>query len=80
MKKKNPPVMTSTSEFEKASAARAGDGAKIAGYVLRLYVAGINKKSATVIRSITAICEHHLKGRYDLEVMDMYQKPTLAAQ
>lgn len=47
-------------------------------YVLRLYVAGINPRSSEAIRSVTAICEKHLKGRYDLEVIDIYQTPTLA--
>ena len=47
-------------------------------YILRLYVAGINPKSSTAIRSVTAICEEHLKGRYELEIVDIYQQPTLA--
>jgi len=47
-------------------------------YVLRLYVAGINPRSSAAIKAITDICEKHLKGRYDLEVVDIYQQPTLA--
>jgi circadian clock protein KaiB len=47
-------------------------------YVLRLYVAGINRKSLAAIRSIKEICESHLHGRYDLEVIDLYQQPNLA--
>ncbi len=46
-------------------------------YVLRLYVAGINRRSEEAIRSISAICEEHLKGRYELEVVDIYQNPEL---
>jgi circadian clock protein KaiB len=41
-------------------------------------VAGINPRSSAAIRSITEICEQHLKGRYDLEIIDIYQKPALA--
>jgi circadian clock protein KaiB len=47
-------------------------------YVLRLYVAGINPKSSRAIRNVTAICEDHLKDCYELEIIDIYQQPTLA--
>jgi len=47
-------------------------------FVLRLYVAGINPKSSAAIRNITALCEEHLQGRYELEIIDIYQQPTLA--
>ena len=52
--------------------------AKKQKYVLRLYVAGITPRSQAAIRTVTAICEEHLAGRYDLEVIDIYQQPTLA--
>jgi circadian clock protein KaiB len=61
-------------EFEKAAQAVALDRQ----YVLRLYVAGINPRSSAAIRSITEICEEHLKGHYELEIIDIYQQPTLA--
>lgn len=48
-------------------------------YVLRLYVTGMTPQSARAIQNIKNICEEHLKGRYDLEVVDIYQKPSLAA-
>ena len=48
-------------------------------YVLRLYVAGITPRSQEAIRTVTTICEEHLAGRYDLEVIDLYQQPQLAA-
>ena len=47
-------------------------------YVLRLYVAGITPRSSEAIRNVTAICEEHLAGRYELQVIDLYQQPTLA--
>ncbi len=47
-------------------------------YVLRLYVAGTTPRSSRAIRSIKSICEEHLKGRYRLEVVDIYQRPALA--
>jgi circadian clock protein KaiB len=47
-------------------------------YVLRLYVAGQAPKSVDAITNLTIICEEHLKGRYVLEVVDLYQQPRLA--
>jgi circadian clock protein KaiB len=47
-------------------------------YVLRLYVAGATPRSTQAIRNIKKICEEYLKGRYELEVIDIYQQPVLA--
>jgi len=47
-------------------------------YVLRLYVAGLMPKSTLAIANLKKICEDHLKGRYELEVIDLYQQPQLA--
>ena len=49
-------------------------------YVLRLYVAGLTVRSRKAIENITAICEEHLKGRYDLEVIDVFRRPVLARE
>jgi len=49
-----------------------------AKYVLRLYVSGSTTKSARAVENIKRICEQHLKNRYDLEVIDIYQQPNLA--
>lgn len=49
-------------------------------YVLRLYVAGLTPRSRTAIANITTICEEYLKGRYDLEVIDVIQRPVLARE
>ncbi len=48
-------------------------------YVLRLYITGTTPKSLSAISNIKKICEEHLQGRYDLEVVDIYQQPSLAA-
>jgi circadian clock protein KaiB len=48
-------------------------------YVLRLYIAGVSLRSSHAIENIKKICEEHLKGRYELEVIDIYQHPVLAA-
>ena len=47
-------------------------------HVLRLYVTGTTPRSVSAIRNIRKICEEHLKGAYDLEVIDIYQQPVLA--
>ena len=47
-------------------------------YVLRLYVAGLNRKSLRAIENLKKICEENLEGRYELEVIDIYQQPVLA--
>ena len=47
-------------------------------YILRLYVTGVTPKSTRAIQTIKRFCEEHLRGRYDLEVIDIYQQPTLA--
>lgn len=47
-------------------------------FVLRLYVAGLMPKSTLAIANIKRICEEHLQGQYELEVIDLYQQPQLA--
>jgi circadian clock protein KaiB len=56
----------------------ASSNAKTQQYTLRLYVAGLTPRSQEAIRSVTAICDEHLAGRCDLEVIDLYQNPVLA--
>jgi circadian clock protein KaiB len=47
-------------------------------YVLRLYVTGLTQRSTRAVETVRAICETHLRGRYELEVIDIYQQPALA--
>ena len=47
-------------------------------YLLRLYVTGSTPASVRAIINIKKLCEEHLLGRYDLEVIDLYQNPNLA--
>ena len=49
-----------------------------AHYRLRLFVTGTTPRSARAIQNIRAICEERLPGRYDLEVIDIYQHPEHA--
>jgi len=61
-------------QFEAAHTAPADQQ-----YLLRLYIAGATLRSTQAILNIKQICEDHLQGRYELEVIDIYQQPTLAA-
>jgi len=47
-------------------------------YILRLYVAGATSASQRAVENVKALCEQRLKGRYQLEVVDIYQQPELA--
>ncbi|MFB3888870.1 MAG: circadian clock KaiB family protein [Candidatus Bathyarchaeia archaeon] len=49
-------------------------------YTLRLYVTGMTPKSTQAIRNLRKICEEYLQGRYELEVIDIYQQPELARE
>jgi circadian clock protein KaiB len=65
---------STTKEFEEALNRRGQEY-----YQLRLYVAGTTSRLAwATIANLKKLCEEHLKGRYDLEVIDIYQEPTLA--
>jgi circadian clock protein KaiB len=47
-------------------------------YILRLFVTGILPNSTRAIKNINAICDQYLKGRCELEIIDIYQQPDLA--
>lgn len=67
--------LTVTEQFSRAAGAP-----DVTRYVLRLYVTGMTQRSTRAIANAKAICEKHLAGRYDLEVIDVYQQPVLIAQ
>jgi circadian clock protein KaiB len=56
----------------------AGTRTRQPEYVLRLYVSRFTSKSALAVENIKRVCEQHLKGRYDLEVIDITQQANLA--
>jgi circadian clock protein KaiB len=49
-------------------------------YRLRLYVTGATPRSLRAIENLKHLCESRLSGRYDLEVVDIYQQPQLARE
>ena len=66
------------SQTAKEALEAASRDAKNQQYVLRLYVTGLTPRSQEAIRNVTAICEENLAGRFDLQVIDIYQNPVLA--
>ena len=47
-------------------------------YVLRLFITGMTPNSKRAVENIKTICEEYLQGRYELQVVDIYQQPSLA--
>jgi circadian clock protein KaiB len=72
-KAKAPARTRAQAALERAAAKRQTER-----YVLRLYIAGMTPRSMQSVQNIRTICEEHLHGRYDLEVVDLYQQPILA--
>jgi circadian clock protein KaiB len=53
----------------------SGDASK---WNLRLYVAGQTPKSIAAFSNLKRVCEDHLPGKYDIEVIDLMKNPQLA--
>ena len=70
---KSDPSPTELEAFEAVAADQAN-----AHYLLKLYITGTTPTSTRAIVNIRKICEEHLHGRYDLEVIDISHHPTLA--
>jgi circadian clock protein KaiB len=64
---------TRAESLENAQAGRDSEA-----YILRLYVTGLTPRSTLAIANVRRICDVHLAGRYELEVIDLYQQPRLA--
>lgn len=63
-------IKSATDAFEKAS-----NEPNV--YVLKLFVSGMTPRSLKAIQNTRRICRDHLEGRYELEVIDLYQQPEL---
>jgi circadian clock protein KaiB len=66
----DPGTQATLKEFESLVEALAKPS-----YVLRLFVTGASPRSTAAIASVRSICEQYLPGRYELEVVDIYQQP-----
>jgi len=49
-------------------------------WVLRLYTAGQTPKSLAAYQNLKRICDEHLPGRYEIEVIDLMKNPRLAKE
>jgi circadian clock protein KaiB len=47
-------------------------------WCLRLYVAGQSPKSLRAFANLKRLCDEHLAGRYEIEVIDLVEHPSLA--
>lgn len=47
-------------------------------FILRLYITGASPNSIRAVQNIKNLCEKHLTGRHELEIIDVYQEPLLA--
>jgi len=72
--KKSQNADKTSAAFEKAAASTKSR------YVLRLFVTGMSPRSQLAIENVRELCEKHLKGRYELEVIDIYQHPLSASE
>jgi len=54
--------------------------AKTPEYILQLYICGATPRSTRALTNIKQICDEHLSGRYDLQVIDIFQSPDQIAQ
>jgi circadian clock protein KaiB len=55
-----------------------GDTCEAETFQLRLYVTGMTPRSTRAITAVRLLCEELLRGRYDLEIIDVYQQPGLS--
>jgi len=69
------PLRDSTGKFEMAL-----QQTEQGNYVLRLYVSGMTPNSLKAIENVRKICAEHLEGRYQLEIIDIYQQPIFAKE
>ena len=65
--------------MKRATASKAADKATLPAFQLRLYVAGHTTKSMAAFENLKRICENHLAGQYQIEVIDLLKTPQLAA-
>lgn len=70
--------MTAKKRESKTAKPKPASGAQPALWELRLYVAGHTAKSIAALNNLKQICEEHLAGKYNIEVVDLLENPQLA--
>ena len=79
-KEKKPRIKYATKRYEEAVTKIDGSGKNKEGekYILKLYITGMTPRSQEALRNLQKVCREHLADNYELEVIDIYQQPTLA--
>jgi circadian clock protein KaiB len=62
-----------------ANARKKSSHPSAARYLLRLYITGQTPRSLQSVENLRALCDKYLPGQFDLEVVDIYQQPAMAA-
>lgn len=74
-----PPAKRKPAAKKRPAKARPGKPRAPDRYRFQLFITGTTIRSTQAVANIRALCEQHLPGRYELEVIDMYQQPEQAA-
>ena len=73
MKEKKTKAKGSTTKYDLTMTESGKDK-----YILRLYITGTTNRSVLALTNLKRICEEYLEGQYELDVIDLYQMPSLA--
>jgi circadian clock protein KaiB len=73
MKDRKANIKSSSDDFDQTISKRHKDK-----YILRLYITGATSRSILAITNLKKICKEYLEGRYELEVIDLFQHPSVA--
>ncbi|MGB2610299.1 MAG: circadian clock KaiB family protein [Isosphaeraceae bacterium] len=49
-------------------------------FVFSLFIAGMSPRSRRAVDNITKLCDRYLAGRFELQIVDIYQQPELAQE
>ena len=72
--------MTNKPKPKSAESETAVGAAEHQIYILKLCISGMTPRSRLALVNLKQICDEYLDGHYELEVIDLYQQPELAAR
>ena len=72
--RKSKPKISASATTSKRTGKQA-----ITRYALRLYITGQTPRSRQSVENLRALCDKYIPGQFDLEVVDIYQQPAMAA-
>ena len=75
MREEKTNIKNATKAFDQTVADKSPDK-----YILRLFITGATSRSVLALSNLKKICEEYLEGKYELEVVDLYQNPSLAKE